>query len=890
MTHFFRRFIVVALVAATVAPSYAIPATPYPVVVTQPDGSQLTVNIRGDEHGAVMLTSDGYPVVQDSTTGRYEFAEIDGAFIRSLGIQASGPENRSPAIDAQLAGIDRSSVWTYLDASHMIKKQNRRNPQRVKISNYPTIGHQKALVILVEFEDTPFTTMSDPYGYYQGLLNEEGFTWDNGANGSARDFYLASSAGMFDPEFTVVGPVRLDKPVKYYGGDSEFLDENVADMVIEASKKADALVDYSQFDADGDGYVDNIYFFYAGYGQADSGHNDAVWPHSGTLEESWGKELILDGIRLNRYACSNEIRGGSGPDFKPVGIGTFVHEFGHVLGIADHYDTGYQSGRTGVNQWDTMAAASYFNNQNTPPLFNAFERAELGWLEYTQLPSTAGGWIDMPLLDTDNVAYRVDVEGTDGREYFVVEHRCREGWDTYLPGEGMLVWHVDMDEERWWNNTINNDPDHQCLDLIEADGREDAGSYAYDPFPGRGDVRQFVFNGWTGDEAFSFDDIEKEGARISFLLGNTGYKPDSPEVNVHKTGGISTEFSFEPVDGARYYIVDLLDAEGVAFPGYDGLRLEEPAAIMVDGLTPLSSYDLRVYAGMGSYLSEPAVCRISTSEIRFFEMTPEISLLDAVSASGFTLGWNPLPGAEDYSVTVSEKSYGETESSTCDFSEWPEGWSSSSAKLNKAMFGNSSPALQLGDDGDYVEFDSDGNRIASLSLWVRSQSASNRMRIDYRAADSDEFTPLTEVELTTQGQQLSFDIPESSVVRVIFMKGSGYMVVDDFECSYSPLEWLAVDGFTGISTGGECKMEISGLTQQTTYRVAVSGYDGNETSRTATATVTTADGSGISSIDSKDKVSLIGRYAITGQKVSANYRGVVIERYSDGTTRKLFEM
>lgn len=361
-------------------------------------------------------------------------------------------------------------------------------------------------------------------------------------------------------------------------------------------------------------------------------------------------------------------------------------------------------------------------------------------------------------------------------------------------------------------------------------------------------------------------------------------------MNVHKTGGISTEFSFEPVDGARYYIVDLLDAEGVAFPGYDGLRLEEPAAIMVDGLTPLSSYDLRVYAGMGSYLSEPAVCRISTSEIRFFEMTPEISLLDAVSASGFTLGWNPLPGAEDYSVTVSEKSYGETESSTCDFSEWPEGWSSSSAKLNKAMFGNSSPALQLGDDGDYVEFDSDGNRIASLSLWVRSQSASNRMRIDYRAADSDEFTPLTEVELTTQGQQLSFDIPESSVVRVIFMKGSGYMVVDDFECSYSPLEWLAVDGFTGISTGGECKMEISGLTQQTTYRVAVSGYDGNETSRTATATVTTADGSGISSIDSKNKVSLIGRYAITGQKVSANYRGVVIERYSDGTTRKLFEM
>ena len=856
------------------------------MVVAQPDGSQLTINIRGDEHGAVMLTSDGYPLVQDSSTGRYEFAEIEGTSIRSLGIQASNPGDRAPEIAARIAGIDRSSVWAYLDSSRLRRKESRRDPQRVKISNYPTIGHQKALVILVEFEDTPFTTVSDPYQYYQGLLNAEGFTWNNGANGSARDFYLASSAGKFDPEFTVVGPVMLDKPVRHYGGDREFLDVNVVDMVMEASRKADPLVDYSEFDADGDGYVDNIYFFYAGYGQADSGWNDAIWPHSGTLEESWGKELILDGIRLNRYACSNEIRGGSGPDFKPVGIGTFVHEFGHVLGIADHYDTAYTSGRTGVNQWDTMAAASYFNDQNTPPLFNAFERAELGWLDYTELSPKTEGWLDMPLLASDNMAYRVDVDGTDGREYFIIEHRCREGWDTYLPGEGMLVWHVDMDEEKWWGNTINNDPDHQNFDLVEADGHENADSYSADPFPGRNGVTSFVFKGWPGSEAFSFDHIEQEGSAIRFLLGNTEFVPKSPEVALDRVGGMSVRFSFAPVEDARYYVVNLLDADGNAVAGYDMMRVEEAGLISIEGLTPLSDYRLEIFAGMGSYLSEPTVSKISTSEICFFEMTPELLQPANITSSGFTLGWNPLTGAEEYAVTVAEKSYGDTEYSTCDFSEWPEGWSSSSAKLNKAMFGNSSPALQLGDDGDYVEFDSDGNRIASLSLWVRSQSASNRLRIDYRAADSDEFTPLTEVELTTQGQQLSFDIPESSVVRVIFMKGSGYMVVDDFECSYSPLEWLSVDGFTDVSTGDECELEISGLMQQTTYRVAVSGYDGNETSRTATAVVTTADGSGISSIGSPDKAYLLERYTLTGQKVSANYRGVVIERYSDGTTRK----
>ena len=533
-----------------------------------------------------------------------------------------------------------------------------------------------------------------------------------------------------------------------------------------------------------------------------------------------------------------------------------------------------------------MAAASYFNDQNTPPLFNAFERAELGWLDYTELSPKTEGWLDMPLLASDNIAYRVDVDGTDGREYFIIEHRCREGWDTYLPGEGMLVWHVDMDEEKWWGNTINNDPDHQNFDLVEADGSENADSYSSDTFPGRADVRQFVFIGWLGEEAFSFDDIEKEESEIRFLLGNTDFKPGSPVVALDRVGGVSARFSFAPVEDARYYVVNLLDADGNAVAGYDMMRVEEAGLISIEGLTPLSDYRLEIFAGMGSYLSEPTVSKISTSEICFFEMTPELLQPANITSSGFTLGWSPLPGAEDYSVTVAEKSYGETEYSTCDFSEWPAQWTSSSSKLNKAMFGKSSPSLQLGEDGDYIEFDSDGNRIDTLSFWARSQSASNRLRIDYRAADSDEFTPLTEVELTTQGQQLSFDIPESSVVRVIFMKGSGYMVVDDFECSYSPLEWLSVDGFTDVSTGDECELEISGLMQQTTYRVAVSGYDGNETSRTATAVVTTADGSGISSIGSPDKAYLLERYTLTGQKVSANYRGVVIERYSDGTTRK----
>lgn len=877
------------MATAGVSAAWGIRATPFPVTVTQPDGTKLTLVIKGDERGAVMLTTDGYAVVQNPATKRYEYAEVTLSGLQSLGIAASNPDSRDASVASLLERVDKAGASEYLERARSRSVIARKSPQRVKISNYPTLGHQKALVILVAFSDTEFTTVSDPHAYYHNMLNQEGFVWDNGANGSARDFYIASSDGRFDPEFTVVGPVVLENPASYYGGDRETLDANAADMITEASIAADSLIDYSEYDADGDGYVDNIYFFYAGFSQADSGYTDAIWPHSGTLEESWGRELVLDGIRLNRYACSNEIRGGSGPDFKPVGIGTFVHEFGHVLGIADHYDTAYSSGRTGVNQWDTMAAASYFNNQNTPPLFNAFERAELGWLEYTELSPKEEGWLDLLPLDEENKAYRVAVEGTEGREYFVIENRRRQGWDTYLPGEGMLVWHVDMDEEKWWNNTINNDPVHQCFDLVEADGKENADTCAADPFPGRKNVTEFVFTGWDSREAFSFDNLGIAESHVRFLLGNTGFVPESPAVEVRRTGGVSVEFSFLPVKDAQYYLVSLLDAQGNAVADYDNLRLEEPAEMLIEGLTPFSEYTLEVKAGTGSYLSNPTECEISTSDICLFERIPELSSPENVTASGFTVGWSPLAGAEDYSVSIDEKSYGEPESSVCDFTDWPDAWSSTSSKLNKAMYGNKSPSLQLSNDGDYVEFISGGDRIETLTFWVGSQSGSNSMTVEYFDETTGDCIVLAEEKLTAGCREVSFTLPETAeatAVRVTFRKGSGYMVVDDMECGYSPVTWMPAGQYTGVLTGGASTFTATGLYAERDYRVSIAGIAGIESSRTATMIVRTGKDSGVDTLGAEETPTIIESYDLTGMKVSQGYRGIVIERYSNGSVRK----
>ena len=290
--------------------------------------------------------------------------------IEPSGIVATPASRRDAQAVAYLQQLDIAAMQQHVARHRTARRARQQVPSQFLINDFPTTGTQRSLVILVQFDDDKFTSVDDPYEYYYNMLNQEGFTHANGANGSARDFYHDCSNGQFDPQFDVVGPVTLSREQGYYGGDAtNMLDTMAYRMVIEACELVDADVDFSQYDLNGDGVVDNIYFFYAGFGQADSGQGSTIWPHAGKLEQDWLQEMPQhDGVLINRYATSNEIRYGTGPMFKPVGIGTFVHEFGHVLGLVDHYDTGY-GGSFHPNTWDTMAAASYNDNQNTPPTF-----------------------------------------------------------------------------------------------------------------------------------------------------------------------------------------------------------------------------------------------------------------------------------------------------------------------------------------------------------------------------------------------------------------------------------------------------------------------------------------------------------------------------------------
>lgn len=410
-----------------------------PIKYIQPDETEITVYNSGDENRHCLRDEEGDMLVDDGT--------------------------------GRLIKADSEQILLYKAMEEM---QNKR--YLMSGTPFPAEGSPRALVILVEFMDKQFS-MEKPQEFYYRLLNEKGFG-DFGATGSAKDFYEENSKGAFMPEFDVYGPVLLSKSVSYYGrNDMSGYDMRAEQAMIEAVQKLDATVDFTQYDLNEDGQIDNIFVFYAGYGEADSGIDNTIWPHSADLLElDSGNTYMFDGKILNRYGMSNEIDYLYG---RPDGIGTFVHEFSHVLGLPDLYSTYYTTAFT-PGEFSTLDYGPYNNEGRTPPNYSIFERYSLGWVVPDELP--VSGEYSMTAIEKDNKAYIIHTEKEN--EYFLLENRQKEGWDEYIPGHGMLVWHIDFEQNIWDNNIVNNLSTHQYVDLIEADRRQSEINRDGDPFPG----------------------------------------------------------------------------------------------------------------------------------------------------------------------------------------------------------------------------------------------------------------------------------------------------------------------------------------------------------------------------------------------------------------------
>lgn len=323
-------------------------------------------------------------------------------------------------------------------------------------------------------------------GYDDPLLNSH-----ETCTGSMRDYFCDNSYGQFDPEFDVVGPIDINLSQYYVNGV-----DNAYELVENVLKTADKTVDFSRYDADGDGDVDMFYIIYAGYTSSYEGNNSRlIWPHAANLIDETGEvpDVIYDGVRLGRFACSAELYGWKKQNDRQLdGIGVMCHEFSHVLGFQDHYDVlGYQEH---PNTWDVMAAGSYNGEYNrTPCAYNSYEKTVAGFIEPLDISAFDGEKVT--LRSTEKSADACIIHSMQPRVTFYMENRQPDKWDTSLIGHGMLVWYVDSVYSEPWDLNLVNVTERACFRLVRSNGTQGSmmtgvEDKAFDPFPGTGNVSQ----------------------------------------------------------------------------------------------------------------------------------------------------------------------------------------------------------------------------------------------------------------------------------------------------------------------------------------------------------------------------------------------------------------
>ena len=528
-----RFFLTLATLVAVVITVQAIPALPKAVRVMQPDGTYISIRLIGDEYLHFNTTDDGYSVVKNDR-GFYVYAEkaADGQLVPTKQV-AHDADQRGAAEVQFLSGVQKrlSPAMTQAASEEKQAEQKRQARAREK-RRKPQYDYNnfKGLVILVEFNDKAFSR-DDYHDFAFDMMNKENYTGYRGTNGrtvsctgSVRDYFRDQSNGLFEPEFDVFGPYQVDKS-QY---DANGLNGS-ASLLRAAVNKADEDIDFSNYDRDGDGVVDMIYFIFAGNASSYSGNDSRLlWPHRSVLTEGWNY-MTRDGVILWDYACSVELYGWTSmPESVTLdGIGTICHEFSHVLGLPDLYDTDYeQSGGESKHpgDWSVMSGGSYFNNGRTPVGYNLYERYAVGFA-VPQLISETGSY-SLEALHKSNTGYRINTQVN--KEYFLLETRQQEKWDQYLPGHGMLIFRVDSTSTRVWEeNNVNANPKHNYFEMVRARGT--SANASYDPFPGRGNVTAVnnvtspaSLKTWAGKETrFGLLNIKESAGVITFDVEDT---------------------------------------------------------------------------------------------------------------------------------------------------------------------------------------------------------------------------------------------------------------------------------------------------------------------------------------------------------------------------------
>lgn len=408
--------------------------------ITLADGTVVKAELVGDEHLTYWRTADGACYRQTPSAGVFSKVEL------------SALQSEYDAVVAQKAAREKA-ILVSARTSMPVKK--------VEGSKFQ--GKKKCLVILANFADTKFKP-EHTLDLYKQIINGENYSDETlGFKGSVRDYFKAQSGGQFEIDFDVVGPVDLPKGYAGYGkNDASGRDQAalVYPMVEDAVNLAkDQVTDWKQYDWDGDGLVEEVFVLYAGHGQATYPQDpDLVWPHKSAIDPM----TVADGVKVSVYACSCELGATEAID----GIGAFCHEFSHCMGLKDHYDINGRGYGTGF--WDIMCFGCYNGNTFLPAEYNSYEKMFCGWKEPIVLNAEPQKIEGMKALAAGGDTYIFYNDGNEN-EYYMLENRQKTGWDAALPGEGLIVLHVDYSKGAWEDNQVNYNAARQRMTVIPAD-------------------------------------------------------------------------------------------------------------------------------------------------------------------------------------------------------------------------------------------------------------------------------------------------------------------------------------------------------------------------------------------------------------------------------------